>query len=97
MTEFVNNNPSLQVPIAIWRSSVPQIHPAASILTIWWCHEVGVVESTAILSVCDDSVILLTPTTKIVLLEIAGNLVKAIPETRRLAKHEAQTTAKTDL
>jgi hypothetical protein len=83
MTEFVNNDSGLQVSVTIRTSSVPQVHPAAPVLTIWRSHEIRVVESTTILSVGDDRIILLTATAEIMLLEIASNFVKAVSVTRK--------------
>lgn len=47
----------------------------------WWRHEVGVVESAAVLGIRDDCVVLLSTTTEVVLLEITRHLIEAIPAT----------------
>ena len=43
-----------------------------------WGHEVGIVVTAAVLRVGNDRVILLAAASKVVLLEVAGNLVEAV-------------------
>ena len=43
-----------------------------------WGHEVGIVEAAAILSICDDGITLSATAAKVVLLEVAGDLVETV-------------------
>lgn len=74
----MNDNASLQVSVPVRVRSVPEVHPAATILTIRRRHEVGIVITAAILSIGDDGVVLCASTSKVVLLEVTGNFIKTI-------------------
>jgi len=78
VAQLVDDDTSLKITISVRSSGVPQVHSAASILTIRWCHEVSVVVPATVLSVGNDGVILLSTTTEVVLLEITGNFVEAV-------------------
>ena len=80
MRQFVNNDPGLQIPIPVRVRRLPQVHPAPTILPIWWGHEVCVIISGTVLGICDDSVALLATTSKVMLLEVARDFVKPITE-----------------
>ena len=69
--KLVDNDAGLQVTIPVRGSSVPDVHPAATVLTVRWGHEVGIVEPAAILSIGNDTVIFLATSAEIVLLEVA--------------------------
>lgn len=75
----MNDDPSFEIAVTIRGRGVPQVHPAASVLAIGWRHEVRVVEPAAILRVRNHSIVARTPTPKVVLLEVAGDLVEAVP------------------
>ena len=79
MAQLVNDNTSLKVSISERCGYIPKIHSATTILTIRRSHEVGVVVPATVLSVSNDGVILGTSATEVVLLEVASDLVKAIP------------------
>ena len=76
--KLVDNDASLQVTVPVRGCGVPDVHPAATVLAIWWGHKVGIVESATILRVCDDCVVLLTASAKVVLLEVTGHLIKPV-------------------
>jgi hypothetical protein len=76
--KLVDNDASLQVTIPVRISSVPEEHPAATVLTVRWGHEVGIVVSTAILSIGNDTVIFLTTSAEVVLLEVARWLIESV-------------------
>lgn len=76
----MNNDTSLQVAIAVGIGSIPKVHTAAAVLTIRRCHEVGIVEPGTILGIGDNSVVLRTSTTEIVLLEVTCDFVESIPD-----------------
>ena len=80
MGQFVDDDPGLEITVTERRSGAPQVHPAPAVLPIGRRHEVGIIESASILRVRDDSIILLAPTTKVVLLEIARNLVETVSD-----------------
>jgi len=67
----MNDDASFEITIPVRNGSVPQVHAHATVLTIWGGHEVGIVEAGAILSVGNDSVVLSTTTTEVVLLEVS--------------------------
>ena len=54
------------------------------ILAIRWGHEVGVVKPTAILRICNDSIVLLTTASKVILLEVARCFIEAVPVSNAL-------------
>ena len=70
MGKFVDNDTGLQVTVSVRVSTVPEVHPAATVLAVGWGHEVGVVESTTVLSIGNDAIIFLTTSAKVVLLEV---------------------------
>ena len=70
MGKLVDNDTSLQVTIPVGGSGVPEVHPAATVLAVRWGHEVGIVESAAVLSIGNDTIIFLATSTKVVLLEV---------------------------
>jgi hypothetical protein len=76
--QLVDNNACLKITITVRRGGVPEIHSATAVLAIRWCHEVGVVVSGTVLCVGNDSVAIATTTTKVVLLEVTRDFVKAI-------------------
>lgn len=78
MGQFMNDNACFEISISVRCRSVPQIHAATTILTIGWSHKVGIVVTAAVLSIRNDGIILSTTTTEVVLLEVAGDFVKAI-------------------
>ena len=49
-----------------------------TILTIRWRHKVGVVVTTTVLGISDDSFVLSTSTTEIVLLEVPRNFIETV-------------------
>jgi hypothetical protein len=63
-----------------------------SVLTIGRRHKVGIVETTAVLSIGDHGIVLLATTTKVVLLEVARNFVKTVSFVG--AKQSTQTAKK---
>lgn len=74
----MNDDASLQITVPVGVGCVPEVHPAASILTIRWSHEVCIVVSTAVLGIRNNRVILCTSSSEVVLLEVARFLVEAI-------------------
>ena len=58
--------------------------PNIPILAVRWGHKVGVVEPAAILRICNDSVVLLTTASKVILLEVARCFVEAVPVSNAL-------------
>lgn len=74
----MDDDTSLEVPIAVRVRGVPKVHPAAAVLTIGRRHEVRVVVPATVLRVRNDGIVLLPTTTKVVLLEVAGNLGEAV-------------------
>lgn len=82
MTVLVNDNTSFKVAIAVRVGSVPEVHAHATILAVRRSHEVGVVETGAILSIGNDGIVFTTATFKVVLLEITSELSEAVSETR---------------
>jgi len=74
----MDNDSSLQVTVPIRRSSIPEIHPAATVLTVRWGHEIGIVVTAAIVGVGNDAVVLLATSAKVVLLEIARWLIEPV-------------------
>ena len=74
----MDNNTGLQVTIPERVGRVPEVHPAATVLTVGWGHEVGVVESATVLSIGNDTIIFLATPTEVVLLEVTRRLVKSI-------------------
>jgi hypothetical protein len=80
MRQFVNNDPGLQIAIPVRVRRLPQVHPAPTVLSIWRGHEVRVIVSGTVLGICDDGVAFLATTPKVMLLEVAGDFVKAITE-----------------
>jgi hypothetical protein len=78
MRQLVNDDASLQIAIAVRVRRLPQVHPAPTVLPIWWCHEVCVVKSRSILGICDDCVPFLSTTSKVMLLEVAGDFIETI-------------------
>jgi hypothetical protein len=76
--KLVDNDASLQVTIPVRISGVPEEHPAATVLTVRWGHEVGIVVTTAILSIGNNTIIFLTTSAKVVLLEIARWLIESV-------------------
>lgn len=54
------------------------IHPAVTVLAVRQCHEAGIVILVAILCIHDDRIILFATASKVVLLEVAQDLVKAV-------------------
>lgn len=45
-----------------------------------YSHEVGIVEATTVLGIGDDTIILTTPSSEIILLEVTRKLVKPVSE-----------------
>ena len=78
MGKLVDNDAGLQVTIPVRGSSVPKVHPAATVLTVRWGHKIGIVESAAILSIGNDTVVFLTAPAEVVLLEVARCLVESV-------------------
>jgi len=76
--KFVDNDASLQVTIPVRVSAIPEVHPAATILTVGWGHEVGVVESTAVLSIGNDTIVFLTTSAEVMLLEVTRWLIESV-------------------
>ena len=74
----MNNDAGLEIAIAVRVRGVPEVHSAPAVLPVWGGHEVGIVVSGSVLSVCDNGISFLATTTKVMLLEVAGNFVKAI-------------------
>lgn len=78
MTVLVNDNAGLKVAITVRIGSVPNIHTHATVLAIRRSHEVSVVKTRTVLSVCNDGVIFATATLEVVLLEVPSELSEAI-------------------
>ncbi len=87
MRQLVNNDASLQIAIAVRVRRLPQVHPAPTVLPVWWGHEIRVIESGTILGICNDGVVLLATTSKVMLLEVTGDFVEAITEYRNTFGH----------
>ena len=87
MRQLVNDDASLQIAITVRVRCLPQVHPAPTILPIWRCHEVCVVKSRSVLGICDDCVPLLSTTSEVMLLEVAGNFVETITEYHNTLSH----------
>jgi hypothetical protein len=87
MRQLVNNNTSLQIAIAVRIRRIPQVHPAPTVLPVWWGHEVCVIESGTVLGICDDGIVLLATASKVMLLEVAGDFIKAITEYNNTQSH----------
>jgi hypothetical protein len=85
VAQLVDDDASLEVAVSVRQSRVPEVHAHASILTVRWGHEVGIVESRAILGIGDDGVVTLAATSKVVLLEVPRDFVEAVPYRLRLA------------
>ena len=78
MGQLVNNDTALEIPIAVRVRGVPEVHSAPTVLPVWGGHEVGIVVSGSVLSICNHCIPFLATTTEVMLLEVAGNFVKAI-------------------
>ena len=78
MGKLVDNDTSLQVTIPVGSSSVPDVHPAATVLAVRWGHEVGIVVTATVLSIGNDTVVFLTTSAEVVLLEITRQLIESV-------------------
>jgi hypothetical protein len=78
MRQLMDDNTGLEIAIAVRVRGVPQVHPAPTVLPVRGSHEVGIIVSGSVLSVRDDCIPFLTSTSKVVLLEVASDFVKAI-------------------
>ncbi len=78
MGQLVNDDASFKIAVAVWVCSVPYVHPTPTVLPVWRSHEIRVVKSRTVLGICDNGVTLLAPASEVVLLEVAGDLVKAV-------------------
>lgn len=78
MGQLVDNDAGFEVTIAVWVCSVPYVHPAPTVLPVWRGHEIRVIKSRTVLGICDNGVALLATASKVVLLEVAGDLIKAV-------------------
>ena len=78
MGKLVDNDASLQVTVPVRVCTVPEVHPAATVLAVGWGHEVGIVKSTAVLSVGNDTIVFLATSAEVVLLEIARWLIESV-------------------
>jgi hypothetical protein len=76
--ELVDDDTCLEVTITVGDGSVPEVHAHATVLTIGRGHEVGVVISGTVLSVGDDTIVLASTTTEVVLLEVTSDLIEAV-------------------
>ena len=76
--QLVDDDASLEIAVAVRVRSVPEVHPAATVLAVGRRHEVGIVVTRAVLRVRDDGVVLLPTTTEVVLLEVTRDLVEAV-------------------
>ena len=63
----------------MWHQQRQDVHSTAAILTVRGSHEVGIVVTTTVLGIRNDSVVFSTSATKVILLEVARDFVKAIP------------------
>ena len=68
--KLVNNDPGVKVTIPVRVGGLPEVHIAATVLTVRWGREVGIVEGAAHLSIGNDSVVFLTTSAEVVLLEV---------------------------
>ena len=88
MAQLMDNDTGLEITVAVGVGGVPEVHPATTVLTVRWGHEVCVVVTTAVLSIGNHTVILLATTTEVVLLEVARFLIETISiEDHRLDHH----------
>jgi hypothetical protein len=78
VSQLVNDDAGFKIAVTVWDCSVPEVHPAATVLTVWRGHEVRVVKSRTVLGICDDGITLLAAASKVVLLEVTGDLIKAV-------------------
>jgi hypothetical protein len=78
MGQLMDDDAGFKVAIAIWVRSVPKVHPAPSVLPVRRGHEIRVIEPRTILGICDNGITLLAASSEVVLLEVAGHLVKAV-------------------
>lgn len=76
--QLVNDDTGFKIAIAVRVCSAPQVHPAPTVLPVWRGHEIRVVKSRTVLGICDNGVTLRATASKVVLLEVAGDLVKAV-------------------
>jgi hypothetical protein len=88
MGQLVNNDASFEVAITVWDCSVPQVHPAPTVLTVWRGHEIRVVKSRTVLGICDNGIALLAAASKVVLLEVARDLIKAVAGLHKESGHQ---------
>ena len=87
MTQFVNDDTSLEISITIRVGCAPEVHSATTILTIRWRHKVGVVVTATVLGISNDSVVLSTSTTEIVLLEVPRNFIETVSKNPISSQH----------
>ena len=78
MGQLVNNDAGLKIAVAVRVRGVPEVHSAPTVLPVWGGHEVGIIVSGSVLSVCNDCIPFFATTTKVMLLEVTGNFVKTI-------------------
>ena len=78
VAEFVDDDTGLEITISVGNSGVPEVHAHATVLTIGWGHEVGIVVSGTVLGVGDNTIVLASTTAKVVLLEVTRHLIEAI-------------------
>jgi hypothetical protein len=80
MRQLVDNDASLEIAIAVRVRRLPDVHPAPTVLSVWWGHKVCVIEPGSVLGICNDGVSFRSTTSKVMLLEVAGKFVEAITE-----------------
>lgn len=78
MGQLVNHDAGFKVAITVWDCSVPEVHPAPTVLTIRRGHEIRVVKSRTVLGICDNGITLLAAAAEVVLLEVTRDLIKAV-------------------
>jgi hypothetical protein len=78
VAELVDDDTGLKITISVRKSGVPEVHAHATVLTVGWGHEVGIVISGTVLGVGNNTIILASTTAKVVLLEVTRDLIEAI-------------------
>ena len=83
--KLVNNDPGVKVTIPVRLGLlVPEVHIAATVLTVRWGREVGIAKLAAHLSIGNDSVVFLTTSVEVVLLEVTRLLIESITKCGQL-------------
>ena len=78
VAELVNNDASFEIAVSVGSSRVPEEHAHLAVPAVGGSHKVGIVHAGAVLRIGNHRVILLATAAKVVLLEVARDLVKAV-------------------